>query len=230
MDRFSEMELLNRRLITCRACPRLTDWREQIARTKRKAFLDQDYWGRPVVGFGDLHAAVVVVGLAPGAHGSNRTGRMFTGDGSGDFLFPALFRAGFANQPSSTSILDRMTLTGLYITSICRCAPPNNKPTPEEIKTCEPFLELELEILDQKKVIVALGQLAYKQVEKLYRKILPEMPRPADFGHGSVTKLGDGLPWLIGSYHPSRQNTQTGRLTAEMFDQIWHMAGELSSS
>lgn len=201
----------------CCLCPRLVSWREEVARVKRKAFRDQEYWGRPVPGFGDPQARVVVVGLAPGAHGSNRTGRMFTGDASGVFLYQALFKAGFANQPDSTGRDDSFRLKNLFITALCRCVPPENKPQPVEITNCHPFLVAELELL-QPAGVVALGRLAFDEMVKYYRRDQKNLP---GFSHGVIIE-GDGqIPWILGSYHPSRQNTQTGRLTGEMFDGIW---------
>ena len=206
---------LNNELINCRRCPRLVEWREKVAREKRRAYLDYEYWGKPVPGFGDAHAEVLVVGLAPGAHGSNRTGRQFTGDASGEFLYSALFRAGFASQPESVSRDDGLTLYNLYTAPVCRCAPPDNKPLPEELDNCRPYLEGEIEII-QPKVFVALGRLAFEGILSLYN--LPK--NTFDFSHNAVHQLPD-WKYLVCSYHPSRQNTQTGRLTPEMFDQVW---------
>jgi len=210
------------RLIKCRACPRLAAWREQVAVEKRRAFRDQEYWGKPVPGFGDTNARLLAVGLAPGAHGSNRTGRMFTGDASGDFLYPALFRAGFASSPRAEKLGDGLRLQELYITAVCRCAPPGNKPTPEEIRACRVWLQAEIECLTNLEGILLLGKIAMEGVlglpmyAGLRRKEVP-------FGHGAFYAPA-GLPWLLCSYHPSRQNTQTGKLTAEMFDEIWWTA------
>lgn len=216
----------NADLLTCRRCPRLVAWREQVAREKRRAYRDWDYWGRPVPGFGDAAARVLVVGLAPGAHGSNRTGRMFTGDASGDFLYPALYRAGFASQPAATSRDDGLTLHDLYITAVCRCAPPANKPTPEEIRNCLPYLQAEIELL-RPKVFVALGRIAFDVLKSLLGA-----PAALTFAHGALYRLNAHWPLntvycLLASYHPSRQNTQTGRLNAEMFDEIWSAARRL---
>jgi len=215
------LEELKKEIISCRKCPRLVAWREEVARTKRKAYLDWDYWGKPVPGFGDPRARVLVVGLAPGAHGSNRTGRNFTGDGSGNFLYPALYRAGYANQPDSTSRGDGLTLTGVYITASGRCAPPGNKPTTEELNNCQPFLEREIELL-QPKVIVALGRIAFERILRIYS----EPKSDKKFAHGAAFRLQAG-PWLICSYHPSQQNTLTGKLTVEMFDAMWAQVKEL---
>ncbi len=212
---------LNQQIITCRRCPRLVEWREKVAREKRRAYMDWTYWGKPVPGFGDPHARVMVVGLAPGAHGSNRTGRQFTGDSSGDFFYPALFRAGFASQPQSVSADDGLALTDMYITPVCRCAPPDNKPLPGEISNCRPFLEQELAII-QPKIFVALGRIAFEGILDL-----AGLPRTTfTFSHGAVHTLPDGRK-LVCSYHPSRQNTQTGRLTPEMFDQVWQTVRSL---
>lgn len=210
----------NQEIVNCRKCPRLVSWREKVAREKRKAFQEWEYWGKPVTGFGDYQGRVLVVGLAPGAHGSNRTGRMFTGDASGDFLFPALHRAGFANQSMSTSREDGLILRDLYITAIGRCAPPDNKPTKEEIKNCQPYFSWELKKIIPK-VIVALGRIAFEGIldyDSQRKNFL--------FKHGNVYKLNDNCS-LVSSYHPSRQNTQTGRLTVAMFDGIWKVVRQL---
>ena len=212
---------LNKEIIACRKCPRLVEWREEISRTKRKAYVDWDYWGKPVPGFGDPKARVLVVGLAPGAHGSNRTGRQFTGDASGSFLFPALHRAGFASQPDAASRDDGLTLHDMYITASGRCAPPGNKPTMEELDNCQPFLEREIEIL-KPRVIVCLGRIASERILRIYSVRNSGLK----FGHGAAYKLDAG-PWLLCSYHPSQQNTLTGKLTVEMFDAIWVKAREL---
>jgi uracil-DNA glycosylase family 4 len=206
---------LNQEIIACRKCPRLVDWREEVARSKRKAYMDWDYWGKPVSGFGDPNARVLVVGLAPGAHGSNRTGRQFTGDASGDFLFPALFRAGFASQPKSVSRDDGLTLKDMYITASGRCAPPKNKPKAAELNNCQPFLEREIELL-KPKVLVCLGRVAFDRILRIYS----EPKKDKKFGHGATFRLESG-PWLVCSYHPSQQNTLTGKLTVEMFDEMW---------
>jgi uracil-DNA glycosylase family 4 len=215
------LEQLRSEVIACRKCPRLVAWREEVARTKRKAYMDWEYWGKPVPGFGDPEARVLVVGLAPGAHGSNRTGRNFTGDGSGNFFYPALFRAGFANQPDSTHRGDGLKLVDMYVTASARCVPPGNKPTPEEMDNCQPYLEREIQILHPK-VIVALGRIAFERILRVYSE--PKLGK--QFAHGAVFRLGAG-PWLICSYHPSQQNTLTGKLTTEMFDTIWAQAKAL---
>src|SRR5574339_980024 len=181
---------LNGEIVACRKCPRLVAWREEVARVKRKAYIDQEYWGKPVPGFGDPQARVVVVGLAPGAHGSNRTGRNFTGDASGAFLYAALHRAGFANQPTAESRSDGLTLKDLYLTASARCAPPENKPTPEELNTCQPYLERELEIL-KPKVLVCLGRIAFDRVLRIY-----SVRNSAwKFGHGALYRMENGI-WV----------------------------------
>ena len=213
-------ESLHEQIVTCRQCPRLVEYRERIARERKRAHRDQEYWGRPVPGFGDHRARVLIVGLAPGAHGSNRTGRMFTGDASGVFLYRALQRAGFANQPHSEDTNDGLTLTDVYITAVCRCAPPDNKPTREEIVNCQPFLLAELALLDHLEGIVALGRIALDGILAAYQAQGLAKPK-IDFGHNRLFEPGGGLPWLVTSYHPSRQNTQTGRLTEADFDAVW---------
>jgi len=217
----SKLKTLNEEIITCRKCPRLVMWREEVARVKRKAYKDEEYWGKPVPGFGDPQARVLVVGLAPGAHGSNRTGRNFTGDASGSFLYPALYRAGFANQATAESRSDGLILKNMYITASGRCAPPDNKPSPEELNNCQPYLERELEIL-KPKVIVCLGRIAFERILRIYSA------RNAawKFGHGALYQLNSG-EWILCSYHPSQQNTLTGKLTVKMFDDIWKKAKEL---
>jgi uracil-DNA glycosylase family 4 len=213
-----QLEQLNKEIIACRKCPRLVEWREEVARVKRKAYKNEEYWGRPVPGFGDPKAHVLVVGLAPGAHGSNRTGRQFTGDASGGFLYPALYRAGFANQPSAESRSDGLILKDMYITASGRCAPPANKPNPEELNNCQPFLEREIQLL-KPRVIVCLGRIAFERILKIY------LVRNSGwkFSHGAVYELPDGTR-LLCSYHPSQQNTLTGKLTVNMFDDIWKKA------
>lgn len=222
----SSISDLTTQIISCRKCARLVEWRELVAQTKRRAYQNQEYWGKPVPGFGDPAARVLVVGLAPGAHGSNRTGRQFTGDASGNFLYPALYRAGFASQPESTGLDDGMTLTDMYIAAVCRCAPPDNKPLPEEIGNCRPYLERELELI-QPKVIVVLGRIAFESILRIYSLRSLELA----FSHGAVYSLKtDALNtahWLVCSYHPSQQNTLTGKLTVEMFDFVWQKVKEL---
>lgn len=217
----NSLSTINNEIIYCRKCPRLVAWRQEVARVKRKAYKDEEYWGKPVPGFGDPKARVLVVGLAPGAHGSNRTGRQFTGDASGNFLFPALYKAGFANQPRAESRGDGLILKDMYITASGRCAPPDNKPTPQELDNCQPYLEREIAII-QPKVIVCLGKIAFDRLLKVFAL------RGLKFSHGATYKLITGL-WLICSYHPSQQNTSTGKLTVKMFDEIWKKAGQLAS-
>ena len=215
------LEALNQEIIACRKCERLVAWREEVARVKRRAYKDQEYWGRAVPGFGDPNARVLVVGLAPGAHGSNRTGRVFTGDASGGFLFPALYRAGFANQPLAESRSDGLLLKDLYIAAVAHCVPPANKPAPEELENCQPYLERTIQIL-KPKVIVCLGRIAFDRIVKMYSvKSLGWK-----FAHGASYELMSGH-WLLCSYHPSQQNTLTGKLTVQMFDDIWMKAKEL---
>ncbi|HEX7556402.1 MAG TPA: uracil-DNA glycosylase, partial [Leptolinea sp.] len=195
---FSSISALESEIIQCRKCPRLVAWREQVAREKRRAFRDQDYWGKPVPGFGDPDARLLVVGLAPGAHGSNRTGRMFTGDASGDFLFPALYRAGFASQPDTHHIGDGLSLHDMFITAVCRCAPPDNKPSSEEISLCLPYLVQEMELLTNLKGMVALGSIAFHEILRL----LGKKPSDNKFKHGVFYQWEDGKLWLLASYHP----------------------------
>ncbi|HUZ43123.1 MAG TPA: uracil-DNA glycosylase [Acidimicrobiales bacterium] len=213
---------LNREVVACRACPRLVEWRERVAEEKRASFADQDYWGRPLPGFGDSGAGVVIVGLAPAAHGANRTGRLFTGDRSGDWLFASLWRTGFANQATSVSADDGLALAGAYITAAVRCAPPANKPTPAERDTCQTYLERELDLLGSRRVIVALGHFGHDAV----CRVLGLRPKPG-FGHGVEHRLEDGR-FLLGCYHPSQQNTFTGTLTEEMIDAVFSRARELA--
>ena len=208
-------------VVGCRACPRLVAWREQVALERRAAFRDEEYWGRPVPGFGDPQASVMIVGLAPAAHGANRTGRMFTGDRSGDFLFAALHRTGFANQPTSTSRQDGLALRGAWITAPVRCAPPANKPTPDERDRCRPFLEEEIELIEPR-VFVVLGAFGYQ----VLCGILGVRPRPR-FAHGVEVPLPNGR-WILGSYHVSQQNTFTGTLTEPMLDAVLVRARELA--
>jgi uracil-DNA glycosylase family 4 len=220
MGNEDSIERLTAEVVACRRCPRLVAWRAEVAKEKRAAFTDWEYWGRPVPGFGDASARLVVVGLAPAAHGGNRTGRVFTGDRSGDWLYAAMYRAGFANQASSEHRDDGLRLTGAYVTASVRCAPPANKPTTEERDNCTPYLERELELLDWR-VIIALGSFAHGVVSSL----LGLRPRPR-FGHGIEAATGSG-GWLLGSYHPSQQNTFTGKLTEEMLNGVFERAREL---
>jgi len=219
-----ELTVLHEKVTHCRRCPRLVEWRERVAREKRAAFSRETYWGRPVPGFGDPEARLLVVGLAPAAHGANRTGRMFTGDRSGDWLYGALFQAGFANQAESTGRDDGLTLEDCYITAAVRCAPPGNKPTPGERDSCRPFLEAELDLLKGVRVMVALGRFAYHQLWRILQDRGEALPRPrVPFGHGVEVEVRRGLT-LLGSYHPSQQNTFTGTLTQEMFVAVWSRA------
>lgn len=213
-----QLEQLGAEIIACRACPRLVDWRERVAAEKRAAFAAERYWGRPVTGFGDPGATIAIVGLAPAAHGANRTGRVFTGDRSGDWLFAALYRAGLANQPTSVSIDDGLELHGAWVGAAVRCAPPANKPTPAERDRCEPYLAREIEALVDARVVVTLGRFAYDIVTRL----VGIRPRPA-FGHGVEATAPTGMV-VIASYHPSQQNTFTGTLTEDMFDAVFARA------
>ena len=216
------LDALRRDVVACRACPRLVAWREQVGREKRASFRDEEYWARPVPGFGDPAARLLVVGLAPAAHGANRTGRMFTGDRSGDFLFAGLHRAGYANQPGSVSADDGLELNDVWITAPVRCAPPANKPTVIERDTCRPFLEREIALLTEVRVFLALGGFGYQGLASF----LGVRPRPK-FGHGVEAPVGDGRT-ILGSYHVSQQNTFTGRLTPAMLDDVLGRAKELS--
>ncbi len=204
-------------------------WRERVAHEKRAAYRDEEYWGRPVPAFGDADARILVVGLAPAAHGANRTGRMFTGDRSGDWLFGALHRAGLASQPEATSRGDGLRLGNVLVTAAVRCAPPANKPTPAERDACRPWLEAELDLLRDVRVFVTLGSLAWNQTLRILadRGVAVPVPRPR-FGHLAEVALDDG-PWVLGSYHPSQQNTFTGKLTETMFDRVWARAMALAA-
>jgi uracil-DNA glycosylase family 4 len=217
-----ELEVLAEEVAACRACPRLVDWREQVAREKRASYRDDVYWGRGVSGFGDPRATLVVIGLAPAAHGANRTGRMFTGDRSGDFLYAGLHRAGYANQPEATDVNDGLELEGAYVTSPVKCAPPANKPTADEKAACHPFLQRELELLERARVYLVLGGIGYAAACREFAV----SPRPK-FGHGVEIQIADGRV-LLCSYHVSQQNTFTGRLTTAMFDSVLARAREIS--
>jgi uracil-DNA glycosylase family 4 len=218
---------VEREVIDCRRCPRLVAWREEVARVKRAAFADWDYWGRPVPGFGDPAARILILGLAPAAHGANRTGRVFTGDRSGDWLFASLHRVGLANQPRSVTADDGLELSGCYVTAAVKCAPPANRPTPEERATCQPFAERELVALDGVRVIVCLGRFAWDAALSIRAALGEPMPRPRPkFGHGAEF-AADRWP-LLGSYHPSQQNTFTGKLTEEMLDAVMVRACEIA--
>lgn len=218
------LALLNQAIIECSDCPRLAAYRRNVAETKRRQFRTWNYWGRPVPGFGDEHARLYVLGLAPAAHGGNRTGRIFTGDRSGDWLYETLYRHGFANQPSSTHQDDGLVLSDCYIGATVRCAPPANKPTPDEIERCRRFLREEIRLLQNVRVVVALGKLAFDQYLKTCRLEGKEVPSPLPgFRHGAAYRL----PWgvlLLGSYHPSQQNTFTGKLTRPMFYAVFRQA------
>jgi len=217
---------LEREVVACRRCPRLVAWRGETARVKRAAFVSEEYWGHPLPGFGDAAAAVLVLGLAPAAHGGNRTGRVFTGDRSGDWLFAALWRTGFANQPQSRSRDDGLALTGCYITAAVRCAPPANRPLPGERDNCLPYLARELLLLPSVRVIVCLGGFAWDAALRTLRGLGASVPRPRPtFGHGASVVIDDWT--LLGCYHPSQQNTFTGRLTEAMIDQIFVRAKRL---
>jgi uracil-DNA glycosylase family 4 len=219
----SALAAVDRDVIACRLCPRLVAWREQVGAAKRAGYADQTYWARPVPGFGDPQAWLLIVGLAPGAHGSNRTGRMFTGDRSGEWLFQALHQVGVANQAVAVDRADGLLLAGAYITAAVRCAPPGNKPAPAEWASCRPFLERELALLVQVRVVVCLGAFAWLRVLELLRGQGLAIPRPAPaFRHGG--ELVAGPYTLVASYHPSQQNTFTGRLTRPMFDAVWARA------
>ena len=214
---------LEAEVIECVACPRLVDWRQQVALDKRASYRDEVYWGRPIPGFGDPNARIVVLGLAPAAHGANRTGRVFTGDRSGDWLFRAMHRAGLASQPESVSIDDGMQLTDAWVTAAVKCAPPANKPLPSERDACAPFLEREFELLERAEVVVCLGGFGYDAACRHFQV----RPRPK-FGHGVVVPLED-RPTLLCSFHPSQQNTFTGRLTERMLDDVFERAKALIS-
>ena len=219
---------LQEALVECRQCPRLVAWREQLAVSKRAAYRDQEYWARPVPMLGDHSARLLIVGLAPGAHGSNRTGRMFMGDRSGEWLFRALYRAGFANRPVAVIEDDGFELIDTAITAIVRCVPPKNRPTPLERDTCAAWISQELDLCDRVEVIVALGGMAFDQTLRLGLRRGWEVPRPRPrFGHGVEVGLGGTAPALIGCYHPSQQNTFTGRLTEEMLDSVFTKAAQL---
>ena len=219
------LKILQEEITRCELCPRLREHSTQIAQQKRRAYRDQEYWGRPVPSFGDPEARVLILGLAPGAHGSNRTGRMFTGDKSGDFLYPVLHRTGFASQASAISREDGLVLHDLYITASAHCAPPGNKPTPEELRNCRPYLERELDLLKQVKVVVALGKIAFDTYLDILRDRGVIGSRAGFvFGHDREFVTAEGYPRLIASYHPSQQNTSTGKLTAAMLTAVFRRA------
>jgi uracil-DNA glycosylase len=221
-----DLERLTAEIVGCRSCPRLVEWRERVAREKTVRFAEQTYWGRPVPGFGDPAAGILVVGLAPAAHGGNRTGRIFTGDRSGDFLFGSLHRVGLSNQPTSVSRDDGLRLSRVYLSAVNRCAPPDNKPTPAERDTCLPFLEREIAALVRLRVLVALGAFAWDGALRAVSALgHPTRPRPR-FGHAAEASVGPFV--LLGSYHPSQQNTFTGKLTQPMLDAVFERAVELA--
>lgn len=223
------LQSLAREIVACSRCPRLIAHCRDIAARKRRAYADWEYWGKPLPGFGDPQARLLIIGLAPAAHGGNRTGRMFTGDASADWLVEALHAYGFANQPRSVSRDDGLQLRDAYVTAAVRCAPPANRPTAAELRNCQPFLERELDLLQHVRVVVVLGRIAYDaywRVMRAKKRVAPGVKRPP-FAHGAQCRLGPDTPVLIMSYHPSRQNTQTGRLTRVMFHQVFAAARAL---
>jgi uracil-DNA glycosylase len=226
----SLLTVLNQEIVACRRCERLVEYRERIGMEKRRAYRDHEYWAKPVPGFGDPQARVLLLGLAPGAHGSNRTGRPFTGDKSGEFMYPVLHKTGFASQPDAVNREDGLRLNDCYITSAIRCAPPDNKPTPDEIVACAPFLEREIAALKHLKVVVALGKIGF-DAYLAYLQRSGVAVRKADylFGHGVEYKMSNGVI-LMASYHPSNQNTATGKLTRGMFEQIFERAKQLAAA
>ncbi len=218
----AQLCVLNEEIISCRKCPRLVKYREKVAREKRRAFRECEYWGKPVPGFGDAQAQLLILGLAPAAHGANRTGRMFTGDRSGDFLYAALHKAGFANLPTSLHREDGLQVKNAYITATCRCAPPKNKPLPREVLNCRGYLEREIEIL-KPRAILALGKIAWDgYLEILKRRGVIASRALYQFAHGAEAEVAPGTPRLFGVYHPSQQNTQTGRVTRAMYASVLH--------
>jgi uracil-DNA glycosylase len=228
-DALEALRALENEVVACRRCPRLVAWREEVARVKRASFAQEEYWGRPLPGFGDPAARVLVLGLAPAAHGGNRTGRVFTGDRSGDWLFAALWRAGFANQPTSVRPGDGLELSDCWVVAAVRCAPPANRPTPAERDNCLPYLVRELELLTRARVILCLGGFAWDAALRTLAVGGASVPRPRPkFGHGSEAEVGDYV--LLGCFHPSQQNTFTGRLTEPMMDDVLARAHELTSS
>ena len=226
-----KLVILQEQVVACERCPRLREHCRHIAEVKRRAYRDWDYWGRPVPSFGDPKARLLIIGLAPAAHGANRTGRMFTGDSSGDFLYEALYKTGFASQPSATRRGDGLELRDYYITAAARCAPPDNKPSREEFAACRPYLARELELLDNVRLVVSLGRLGLDfYLTILLEEGLIERRSAYPFAHGALHRLPSPVPRLLCSYHPSRQNTQTGRLTRSMFLNVFRKASRLISS
>ncbi len=229
MEPEKEFLRLQRRIVRCRRCPRLVEWRERVARERVRRYKCEEYWGRPVPAFGAPNASLVIIGLAPAAHGGNRTGRMFTGDGSGDWLYDALFRCGFSNQPFSSGRNDGLVVKDCLITAALRCAPPGNKPLPEEQNHCREYLRRELQLASNKRVVIALGRVAFHAFLKAWSEERNEkINLKLEFRHGGEWTLPDGTV-LIASFHPSRQNTQTGKLTRKMFDDIFRRAREIIS-
>ena len=227
--RKTELTVLNRQITECRLCTRLIAHCNEVAMVKRRAYLDWSYWGKPVPSFGDSAARLLVLGLAPGAHGANRTGRMFTGDRSGDFLYRAMFRAGFASQPESIHAQDGLELRDAWITAPAHCAPPDNRPTPEELRNCRPFLEREFELLTHVRIVLALGRIAFDTYLSILRK-RGEIDRVSDFSFAHGARYTNVFPALLASYHPSQQNTSTGKLTQSMLDDVFLQAAELIRS
>ncbi len=224
----SALDDLNNEVVSCRRCPRLVEWRERTAREKKRAYRIEGYWGRPLPGFGDPQARLLIVGLAPAAHGGNRTGRMFTGDRSAEVLFISLQRAGFANQATSRHRGDGLALHDAYISAAARCAPPGNHPTPAELAACQSYLQQEIALLSDVRVVVVLGKIAFGAYLRIAAARGVALPRPLPrFGHNNAYRLATGLPLLLTSYHPSRQNTQTGRLTQAMLDAVFLRAREV---
>jgi uracil-DNA glycosylase family 4 len=223
----SEFQDLERTVTECRRCPRLVSWREEVARTKTRRFRDQEYWGRPIPAFGNPDAQLIIIGLAPAAHGGNRTGRLFTGDRSGDWLYEALYQFGFANQPNSVSLNDGLMVRNCLITAVIRCAPPANKPLPEEVNNCREYLCRELRLATRQRVAIALGRIAFEALLKIWQAAGEQGPQPKPkFSHGGEWVFPSGIT-LIASYHPSQQNTQTGKLTRPMFYRVFERARSL---
>ncbi len=223
--RLTKLQILSAEVIACERCPRLREYCTRVAQVRRRAYRDQEYWGKPIPGFGDSRARILVIGLAPAAHGGNRTGRVFTGDRSGDFLYRAMYETGFASQPESVSRDDGMQLFGAYIAAAVRCAPPDNKPNPDEFRNCRPYLEREIDLLKDLQAVVALGRIAFDTYLGVLRDRRVIRSRSAfSFGHDREHRIAPGLPVLISSYHPSQQNTSTGKLTAAMLRDVFERA------